>query len=87
MSSLSTHCLNFYFREQNGCVHTAVIVMFHVQLVWYHPNISYFIFIYSLESSIPKKTRDVKLHESFVDIKQQLDEITGIKYAYCFMMF
>lgn len=47
--------------------------------MWYHPDISYFVFIYSLGSSKPKKTRVVKLHESFVDIEQQLDEITGIK--------
>ncbi|XP_020609727.1 germinal-center associated nuclear protein-like isoform X2 [Orbicella faveolata] len=33
----------------------------------------------SLESSIPKKTRDVKLHESFVDIEQQLDKITDVE--------
>ena len=38
----------------------------------------YFLFIYSLQSSKPKKTRDAKLHESFVDIEQQLDKITGI---------
>lgn len=37
------------------------------------------VFIYSLGSTKPKKTRVVKLHESFVDIEQQLDKITGIK--------
>lgn len=43
-------------------------------------------YIHSLESSPPKKTRDVKLHESFVNIEQQLDEMTGIKCAYGFIM-
>ena len=42
-------------------------------------HILYLVFVYSLGSSKPKKTRVVKLHESFVDIEQQLDKITGIK--------
>ena len=32
-----------------------------------------------LESSRPRKSRDTKLHESFLDMEQQLDEIKGIK--------
>jgi len=35
----------------------------------------------SLGSTKPKKTRVVKLHESFVDIEQQLDKITGTSHS------
>ncbi|KAJ7348733.1 hypothetical protein OS493_039381 [Desmophyllum pertusum] len=34
----------------------------------------------SLESSRPRKTKDAKLHESFVDMEQQFDEIKGTSH-------
>ncbi|XP_078382486.1 germinal-center associated nuclear protein-like isoform X2 [Oculina patagonica] len=35
----------------------------------------------SLHSSKPRKTKDAKLHESFVDMEQQLNEITGTSHV------
>ena len=40
--------------------------------------------IFSLESSKPRKSKDTKLQESFLDMEQQFQDITGTSFINCF---
>ena len=42
------------------------------------------VLIFSLESSKPRKSKDTKLQESFLDMEQQFQDITGNSFISCF---